>query len=134
MSLWFERRGTLRASHWDRIMIALAVAHAALLVALPTVPTIVLSLWWNSNTISHNFIHRPFFRQRWANFVFSAYLSLLLGFSQSLWRERHLSHHAHGRHRLRFSCEVCLEAVLVLSLWTVMAAWAPIFFLSVYLP
>ena len=25
-----------------------------------------IGLWWNSNTISHNFIHRPFFRN---NFV-----------------------------------------------------------------
>ena len=48
---------------------------------------------WNANTIAHNFIHRPFFRARALNTAFSCYLSLLLGFPQSLWRARHLAHH-----------------------------------------
>src|SRR3989442_7427337 len=104
-------------------MTALAAAQGVLLLAMPTAPTIALGLWWNSNTISHNFIHRPFFRRRWANLLFAAYLSVLLGIPQSLWRDRHLAHHAGIHGRLRLSGELALQAVLVLSLWTVMAAW-----------
>jgi hypothetical protein len=116
------------------VMTALAAAHAAVLVTTPSVPVIALGLWWNSNTISHNFIHRPFFRQRWANSLFAAYLSVLLGIPQSLWRDRHLAHHAGIHRRPRLSGELALQAVLVLSLWAEMAARAPLFFLSVYLP
>jgi len=60
-------------------MVGLAAAHAAVLIAFPTAPVIALGLWWNSNTVSHNFIHRPFFRRRPANRLFAAYLSVLLG-------------------------------------------------------
>ena len=90
VSLGFARR----TARWDALMVALAVAHAAVLLRLPTAPAIALGVWWNSNTISHNFLHRPFFRSRAANRVFGAYLSLLLGIPQALWRDRHLAHHA----------------------------------------
>jgi hypothetical protein len=40
---------------------------------------IAAGLWWNANTISHNFIHRPF-RSRALNLIFSIYLSVLLSF------------------------------------------------------
>jgi Fatty acid desaturase len=123
-----------RTSRWDIVMIALAAVHAAVLLATPTALVIALCLWWNSNTISHNFIHRPFFRRRAANRLFAAYLSVLLGFPQSLWRDRHLAHHA-GIHRPpRLSAELGLQVVLVLSLWIAIATRAPRFFLSVYLP
>src|SRR5881296_3491704 len=124
-SLGVESRGVLRTSPWDTVMIALAAAHAAVLITTPTAPAIALGLWWNSNTISHNFIHRPFFRQRWANSLFAVYLSILLGIPQSLWRDRHLAHHAGIHSRLRPSGELALQAVLVLSLWALMAARAP---------
>src|ERR1700682_982211 len=134
ISLGFARRGVLRASTWDAVMIVLAAAQAVVLVTTPNVLVIALGLWWNSNTISHNFIHRPFFRRRWANLLFGAYLSVLLGIPQTLWRDRHLAHHA-GVHRgLRFSGELALQTALVLSLWTALAARAPAFFASVYLP
>ena len=55
---------------------------------------IAIGVWWNSNTIAHNFIHRPFFRSRRFNALFSAYLSVLLGIPQVLWRDRHLAHFA----------------------------------------
>lgn len=116
-------------------MIALAAAHAVILVTVPTIPMIALGLWWNSNTISHNFIHRPFFqRRRWANFLFAAYLSVVLGIPQSLWRGRHLAHHAGVPHRVRLSGGLAFETALVLSLWAALVARAPVFFVSVYLP
>jgi hypothetical protein len=32
--------------------------HGAVLLAFPSLPAIAVGLWWNANTISHNFIHR----------------------------------------------------------------------------
>ena len=125
-----------RASRIDRrnaLMIALAATHAVVLFTIPTAPVIALGLWWNSNTISHNFIHRPFFRRRLANVLFGVYLSLLLGFPQSLWRDRHLAHHAGVHRRLRLSTELALESSLLVSLWSALAAAALVFFVSTYL-
>ncbi len=133
-SLGIGRRGVLRTSQWDTLMIALTAAHAGILLTVATVPVIALGLWWNSNTISHNFIHRPFFRRRVANVLFAACLSVLLAIPQSLWRDRHLAHHAGIRRPLRLTTELLFETVLVLSLWSVLVARVPAFFLSVYLP
>src|SRR5260370_32610733 len=124
ISLRLAGGGGLRTSTWDTVMLALAAAQGVVLVATPNVPVIAVGLWWNSNTISHNFIHRPFFRWGWMNLLFGAYLSVLLGIPQALWRDRHLAHHA-GVHRgLRFSGELALQTGLVLSLWAVLAARA----------
>ena len=85
---------------------------------------IAIGLWWNANTISHNFIHRPFFRRRLANVLFGVYLSLLLGLPQSLSRDRYLAHHAGVHRRLRLSTELALESSLIVSLWSALAAAA----------
>jgi len=122
------------AARWDRAMVALAVAHAALLLSFPSAPLVALGVWWNSNTISHNFLHRPFFRSRGANRLFAAYLSVLLGIPQSLWRDRHLAHHAGVRPRVRWRGELLVQVALVVTLWAALAARAPRFFVSVYLP
>jgi hypothetical protein len=134
ISVGLSRRGDLRTSTWDTIMIVLATAQGVVLVTTPSALVIALGLWWNSNTISHNFIHRPFFRRQWANLLFGAYLSVLLGIPQALWRDRHLAHHASVYRGLRLSGELALQTGLVLSLWAVLADRAPEFFFSVYLP
>ena len=100
----------------------------------PIMPVIALGVWWNSNTFSHNFIHRPFFCSRAANALFAAGLSLLTGIPQSLWRDLHLAHHAGVSPRVRFSLELWAQTTSVLALWTVMAVRAPGFLLSVYAP
>src|SRR3954463_10680157 len=125
----------MRHSPWDGLLVALSIAHAALLLTVPSVPLVALGLWWNANTISHNFIHLPFFRSRTANRIFSAYLSLLLGVPQSLWKGRHLAHHA-GRplRSMTARSEWMAEGALVLLLWLGLAGFAPHFLLSVYLP
>jgi Fatty acid desaturase len=128
------RRGILRAPGHDEVLIALTLAHAALFLAAPVLPVIALGLWWNSNTISHNFIHRPFFRRRRANKCFAAGLTLLLGIPQSLWRDRHLAHHAGIRPHVRFSAELLAQCALVVGLWAVIAVCAPVYFFSVYVP
>ena len=127
-------RRVLTYSSWDTLLIALAVTHGAVLVAAPLLPVIALGLWWNSNTISHNFIHKPFFQHRALNQLFSCYLTLLLGISQTLWRQRHLAHHASRVWRWHLTPAIFVELILVLSLWSVLLAWQPGFFVRVYLP
>ena len=118
---------------WDgALFVGLALIHGGLLLALPTIAFIALGLWWNANTISHQFIHRPFFRTRALNAFFSCYLSLLLGFPQSFWRARHLAHHgATDRCDLRLGP---LDCIAVISLWGALLVFAPSFLLGVYLP
>jgi len=125
---------TANQNRGDLMLVVLAAAHAALLVAAPTASVIAIGLWWNANTISHYFIHRPFFRRRGANRAFAAYLSVLLGFPHALWRDRHLAHHAGVAARTHLSRDLVMQASLVLAFWSVMLAAAPLFFLSVYLP
>ncbi len=127
-------RAVPSASALDAVMVTLAAAHAAILLAVPSIPVIALGLWWNSNTVSHNFIHRPFFRRRAANALFAAGLSMLLGFPQSLWRDRHLAHHAGVKPRVRLSRELALQTGLVLALWAAIAVWSATFFVWTYLP
>ena len=128
----------------ETLLTALALAHGALLLVWPSMWIIAMALWWNANTISHNFIHRPFFKTRAMNAAFSCYLSLLLGFPQSLWRARHLAHHfarhpdhhlehdgARGWRGLRFEP---LDFVAALAPWGALLVFAPRFVLTVYLP
>src|SRR5215510_1695945 len=86
-----------RIAVWDVVFVSLSILHALLLVAVPSIPLIAIALWWNANTISHNFIHRPFFRSKASNRAYSIFLSLVLGIPQSLWRARHLAHHSETR-------------------------------------
>src|SRR5205807_764110 len=128
------RQGLLRHSAWDALLISLAVGHGALLVAMPAAPVVSLGLWWNSNTVAHYFIHRPFFRPRPLNTLFSLYLSVLLGVPQRLWRDRHLAHHVGVDYRLRLSRQLLVETSAVLGLWVFLLAAYPHFFLTAYLP
>jgi hypothetical protein len=121
-------------ARWDAVMVLLTAAQAAVLLAVPSGPLIALGLWWNANTVAHNFIHRPFFATRRANRMFAAGLSVLLGFPLALWRDRHLAHHAGIRPRLRSSIDLTIQAALVLLLWAAIAGRSPGFFLAVYLP
>jgi hypothetical protein len=127
-------RGVFRHSWWDAPLVALAMAQGAVVFAFPTLLTVAFGLWWNSNTISHYFIHKPFFASRWLNRLFGCYLSVLLGIPQTLWRDRHLAHHAGIAWRLRFTPQFALETGLVVGLWAVLLSVTPVFFLTAYLP
>ncbi len=131
---FIQRGGLFRHSSWDGLFVALAVVHGMALIFAPSVAFVAIGVWWNSNTIAHNFIHLPFFRRRWINKLFSAYLSILLGIPQRLWRDRHLAHHANRRWRFSWSNQLATESLLIALLWTSLAAIAPRFLLSVYLP
>jgi hypothetical protein len=101
---------------------------------MPSVPLIAAGIWWNSNSISHHFLHLPFFASRRMNRIYSLYLTVLLGIPQSLWRDRHLAHHRASIARNRWTPSVMVEILLVLSLWAVLALTVPRFFWMVYLP
>jgi hypothetical protein len=114
--------------------VSLSVGYGAALLALPSIPLIAVGLWWTANTVAHNFIHRPFFRSRVMNRAYSSYLSVLLGFPQRLWRDRHLAHHADRPVRLRWSRQLALDALSAAAPWGLLAALAPAFLVGVYLP
>src|SRR5277367_3739879 len=122
------RTGIWRFSRRDSLLVALAGVHFIVLLVWPFAPVIALGIWWNSNTISHNFVHRPFFRSAGINRLFSAGLSVLLGIPQTLWRDRHMAHHASVEWRLRVSRQLLMETALVLALWAILASLQPHFF------
>ena len=115
-------QAVLRHSRSDAVLVTLALGYGALLITVPNPVLIAVGLWWTANTIAHNFIHLPFFRWRAANRVFSLYLSLLLGLPQTLWRDRHLAHHAERRFRFRWSGQMAIELFAVAAVWGVWAS------------
>jgi hypothetical protein len=119
---------------WDGLLVALALLHGIALLLVPSLWLIALGIWWNSNTVAHNFIHLPFFRARPINRLFSAYLSALLGVPQALWRQRHLAHHAGHEWRLQVTPQLALESVIVGAVWLSLLFFAPRFFVGTYLP
>jgi fatty acid desaturase len=132
-----KKRGILRHSDWaawDALLILLAAAHAALIYSFPYFPVIALGLWWNSNTVAHYFIHRPFFRFGYLNVAFSLFLSVLLGVPQTLWRERHLAHHAGKAWHFRMTGRLAVELFLILALWSFLIFRDARFFFLTYLP
>src|SRR5664279_994697 len=126
--------GVWRFSSRDSLLVAGALLHAVMLAVWPAAPVIAVGAWWTSNTTAHNFIHRPFFRAAALNRIFSAVLSLLLGIPQTLWRDRHLAHHAGAKWRLRVSRQLAVETCLVAALWVALAGGRPRFFLLTYVP
>jgi hypothetical protein len=123
-----------RHSRRDALLVIAAGAHGLVLLLWPSMLLVALGLWWCANTVSHNFIHLPFFRSRAANSAFSIYLSLLLGLPQTLWRQRHLAHHAERTIPLRMTRLLLCEILCVTILWATIAAFSPQFFLASYLP
>jgi len=115
------------------------LVQGALLLLAPSMPVVAIGLWWNSNTISHNFVHLPFFRSGSLNALYSLYLTILLGIPQTLWRERHLAHHnGTGGHRpplqRLWRAVTVAEIALVLGLWSFLLYQARAFFLTTYIP
>ncbi len=99
------KRSLFRFSSQDGWLVALAVFQAAVISALWFLPhrgsfflvgsvLFATMLWWNANTVSHNHIHNPLFRSRPLNRAFSLFLTLTTGVPQTLWKRRHLWHHA----------------------------------------
>jgi len=131
-----------RNSGQDAVLVALAIAHGSILLGAPPMPVVAVGLWWGANTVSHNFIHLPFFRSRGANATFSMYLTLVLGIPQSLWRARHLAHHAEDAlahrgslHRqIGWTRTMTLESGTIGMLWLTLGLIASDYFWRTYLP
>lgn len=93
-------------SRWDIVPVLAAVLQGVYLIALfiffPRLPWWVLiilgliyavSISWNINGISHNFLHNPYFRSNALNRLFSLWESLVIGFSQVFYEYVHKRHH-----------------------------------------
>jgi fatty acid desaturase len=52
-----------------------------------------VSISWNINGISHNFLHNPYFRSGVLNRLFSVLESVTIGFSQVFYEQVHKDHH-----------------------------------------
>jgi hypothetical protein len=129
-----SRAGLLRSPGRDGLLVALALGWGAALLAAPSAGAVAVCLWWNSNTVAHYFLHRPFFRARPLNTLFALYFSVLTGVPQSVWRGRHLAHHAGRPWRLRWTALLSVELALVLGLWGLLLTRDPGFFVGSYLP
>ena len=102
-----ERKNKIFAhSNWDIIPVLLAFGHLAFVVGLylayPVAPWWLLIVWgcvyaisisWNINSISHNFLHNPFFNSKVLNYAFSWLESITIGFSQIMYTYIHNKHH-----------------------------------------
>ena len=90
-------------SKWDIVPVLAAMAHLAfnidLIAGFESRPLwlsaalgslYALSISWNINSISHNFIHTPYFRSRWMNRLFSLLESVTIGFSQTYYHFVHM--------------------------------------------
>src|SRR5215471_17050428 len=93
-------------TRWDAVPVAAGALHCAYFFGLfwlfPRVPLWVMlplgfiysvSISWNINGISHNFIHNPYFRSPLLNRLFSIMESITVGFSQVFYECIHLQHH-----------------------------------------
>jgi hypothetical protein len=121
-------------ARWDLLFIGCALAHGVLVLTWPSIPLIAILLWWNANTVAHNFIHRPFGVSTISNNLFSSFLTLIFGFPQSLWKQRHLAHHAGSGRAIRVSALLVGETALALALWITLIVIAPGFVLTIYFP
>lgn len=96
----------LAYTRWDIIPVAAALLHCAYFFGMfclfPYVPlwvmlalgfTYSVSISWNINGISHNFIHNPYFRSPLLNRLFSILESVTVGFSQVFYECIHMQHH-----------------------------------------
>ena len=123
-----------RHSSWDGLLVLIALGQGTVLLLWPSVFVVGLGMWWCANTVSHNFIHLPFFRTRRANALFSMYLTALLGVPQTLWRQRHLAHHAERDWRFRVTPQLGVEGALIVAVWGALALTAPKFLGLTYAP
>jgi len=93
-------------TNWDIIPVLCGIGHLLYVIGMflifPHAPWWLLgllgclyaiSISWNINGVSHNFIHCPYFTRRWMNRLFSLVESLAIGFSQTYYHAIHMRHH-----------------------------------------
>ncbi|NEK18405.1 fatty acid desaturase family protein [Rhizobium leguminosarum] len=92
---------------WDTVPVLAAIAHLAFNIYLIAGfesralwqsavlgAVYAVSISWNINSISHNFIHTPYFKPKWMNYAFSLLESVTIGFSQVYYHWVHMRHHS----------------------------------------
>jgi len=105
--------GLFRYSAWDAIPAMLVFAHLALLLAFFLVwPQLTwpqrlggavlyaFGIGWSLDSVSHNFIHNPFFAWEPLNRLTSLLLTLALGTPQTMYKYVHMRHHAGNSDRI----------------------------------
>ncbi len=125
---------TLLRDPRDRVPVMLSLLPPVAVLAWPGWVTVALGLWWLGNTVSHQAVHRRFFRAAALERAWSLWLSLLLGVPQRLWQQRHLAHHAERTWRWRRDAQLVQEGVVLLVVWCSFVLLAPRTCLAVYLP
>ncbi|MFI4950651.1 MAG: fatty acid desaturase [Caulobacterales bacterium] len=105
--------GLFRYSAWDAIPAALVLGHLALLLVfilawhgltwperLAGAAVYALAIGWSLDSVSHNFIHNPFFAWEPLNRLTSLLLTLELGTPQTMYKYVHMRHHAGNSDRI----------------------------------
>jgi fatty acid desaturase len=100
------RRSVFRYSGYDAIPALCAAGNVALILAsflaFPSLSrwalaglfaAIAVFYCWNVQSISHNFIHNPFFVRDWMNRAFGVLESVAMGIPQTIYHHYHLNHH-----------------------------------------
>jgi fatty acid desaturase len=93
-------------SPWDAVPVLAALLQFAYLLVLflafphlhwwALIPLGLIwsvSISWNINGISHNFLHNPYFKSSFLNRCFSVLESVTVGFSQVFYEQVHKDHH-----------------------------------------
>ncbi len=123
-----------RMSFADAMLVSSPLIVGALVVTHPSVLLIAFATWWVANTSAHNFIHRPFFAHVAANRAYALVLTLVIGVPQTIWRDRHLAHHAQRRWTLRVTTPLVVETLALGCVWMMLFATAPGLLVTVYAP
>lgn len=100
-------------SYWDAVPVTAGLLHFLyLLIILVTFKILpiganvalgliyALSISWNVNGVSHNFIHNAYFKSFVLNRVFSLLESVTMGFSQTMYDYVHRQHHMGNNDKL----------------------------------
>src|SRR5690349_3025021 len=121
-----------RTSFADAMLVSSPLVAGALVVMHPSALLIAFATWWVANTSAHNFIHRPFFAHAAANRAYSLVLTLVIGMPQTIWRDRHLAHHAKRRWTLNVTTQLVVETFALGCGWVILFATAREFLVTVY--
>jgi fatty acid desaturase len=99
-------RSFFRYTAWDALPALCGVGILALILwtflyfdslswwlLVPAFLAVAGSYCWNMQSISHNFIHNPFFSNSWLNRAYSVLLTLDIGVPHVLYHHYHMNHH-----------------------------------------